>query len=87
MARIEFNWSHPNPDGLTFCLYEDGKKIIGDIAEMHFSLLMDGKEQKPYTYHATAVNQFGLESVPSNPAKVDFFAPSAPTGFAASLIG
>lgn len=94
MASIEFRWSHDGRredgsvvSGLHYRLYENGQLAVDDIAELHFSLLMEGKAFGKYAYHVTAVDMMGLESPPSNTKDIDFFRPSAPTGLTASFSG
>jgi hypothetical protein len=85
---IRINWeaptentdgsSIPDPSVLTYRLYEDGALAVDEIAALNFELLMDGREQRPYTYTVTAV-RFGLESPQSEPAVANFTVPTAPT--------
>ena len=69
----------PDPSVLTYRLYEDGKLVVDEIAALNFELLMEGREQKAYSYTLTAV-RFGLESPQSEPAIANFIPPTAPSG-------
>lgn len=87
MASLSFNWSHINPDdsNITFNLYENGTKVIEDISQLKFTLLMDSKEQGNYEYYVTAFDEdTRLESIPSNKVSVNFTIPDAPIGLSAS---
>jgi len=80
MAHLNFKWDYAAPQGITFNLYEDGNKIVEDIGQLDFSLLMDGKPDGHYDYEVTAFDtQTHRESVPSNSVGVDFFVPAEPT--------
>ena len=88
MANLNFTWNHDAPNNLTYNLYENGEKIVSDIAVLNFSLLMDGKAEGNYNYYVTAVDTTTkLESAPSATLPVNFTKPSAPTGLAASFSG
>jgi len=87
MASLNFTWDHENPDDspITFKLYENGVKVVEDIAQLSFSLLMDDKEQGYYEYNITSYDtRTKLESEPSASVGVNFTVPSAPTGFGVS---
>jgi hypothetical protein len=82
--HIPFKWDYDQPyvADVHFRLYEDGELVVDDIGELHFDLLMEGKELKEYTYHVTAVrSEFDIESDPSNSLMVPFTKPAAPTNF------
>ena len=81
MASLQFSWSNTNPDSnITYRLYEDGAQIVADIAVLNFTLIMDGKEEKEYTYYVTSFDEATrLESVPSNSVPINFMTPTAPT--------
>jgi len=68
----------PDPSVLTYRLYEDGELAVDDIGALNFELLMEGREQRAYTYTVTAV-RLGLESAQSNPVTANFISPTAPT--------
>lgn len=96
MGHLNFSWEAPTTkeDGsgltspLTYNLYEDGVKIVGDIAATNFSLTMEGKEYKTYSYTATAVDTVtGLESKQSNPVGVSYAPPKPPAGLKGSFSG
>lgn len=89
MAHINFSWTAPTTladgtalsDKITYNLYENGTKIVPDIAATNFSLLMDGKVAGVYTYTVTTTDSATtLESVQSVPVKVSFVSPQSPTG-------
>ena len=87
MASLNFTWSSGNPDGspITYNLYEDGAKVVSDIAQLTFSLLMDGKDFGSYDYYVTSYDTTTkLESIPSETLTVNFTIPSAPTGLSVS---
>ena len=90
MAKIDFSWTYaPEADHphVFFRLYENGQKVVDDIGEMKFSLLMDSHAHATYTYVVTAVDaDKGLESTPSNSVRIPFFPPAAPTGFKGLLM-
>ena len=86
MKSLSFNWNHDTPEGLTYNLYEDGVKVVSDIETLNFTLIMEGKEQKEYTYYVTSFDtRTKLESVPSQSVSVNFTQPSAPTGLSVSF--
>lgn len=86
-GSIEFLWTHDNPEGLTYRLYEDGTLAVDDIGEMKFTLLMEGKPYKAYGYHVTAYDsRTKLESEASNVVTVNFTIPAAPTDLRASWL-
>ena len=90
MASLNFTWDHDNPAGssITFNLYEDGEKVVSDIGQLSFTLLMDDKDQGSYDYYLTTFDtKTKLESIPSETLTINFTTPSAPTGFAASWAG
>jgi len=89
MAKLDFSWQyaaeadHPH---VFFRLYENGQKVVDDIGEMKFSLLMDDHAHATYSYAVTTVDADSrLESTPSNAIKIPFFPPAAPTGLQGSL--
>lgn len=85
---ILFQWeyNYPYVDEVNFRLYENGNVVVDDIGELHFVLLMDGKEYGDYQYQVTAFRN-GIESTPSNTVNVDFTQPAAPTNLTAKLGG
>lgn len=94
MSHLLFNWVAPttHEDGsaisttLTYNLYEDTVKIVPNIGALSFSLLMDGKSYKSYSYYLTAVDSStGLESKPSPTVTAAFIPPKPPTGFSYSF--
>ena len=83
MASLKFTWNDEYNDRpeITYNLYENNEKIVTDIAQLMFSLLMDGKDEGEYSYYVTAYdNLTKLESPPSNIISVNFTVPAAPTG-------
>lgn len=88
MASLNFTWDHDTQTDLTYCLYENGEKIVADIEVLNFSLIMDGKDVGEYQYYVTAVSTITkLESAPSAVLTVNFTRPAAPHGLTASLVG
>jgi len=94
MGHLNFSWEAPTTkeDGsgltspLTYNLYEDGVKIVGDIAATNFSLTMEGKEYKTYSYTATAVDTVtGLVSRHSPALEVAYLPPKPPAGLQGSF--
>lgn len=96
---IQFSWQAPadRTDGtaltpeeinaLSYRLHENGELAVDQIAEVNFTLLMEGKPHGQYTYTLTAVEALrGLESPPTEPVVINFIPPAAPVGFAASWI-
>jgi len=95
MTHLNFSWSAPTTyengatitDSLTYNLYENGSKVVTDIAALNFSLVMDGKSPGVYTYTVTAVDvATSLESVQSAPVQVSFIAPKSPENFVYTLV-
>lgn len=86
-GSILFNWTHENPEGLTYRLFEDGELVVDEIGEMNFTLLMNGKPYKEYSYHVTAYDpRTKLESEASNVVTVNFMIPAAPRELRASWV-
>jgi len=87
MASLLFSWSSGNPgnNNITYNLYENGTKVVSDIAELQFSLMMGGKEYGDYSYYLTSYDtKTKLESIPSETLIVNFTAPVSPVGFTVS---
>lgn len=85
MPSLNFKWEHPTLENQTFSLYENDKKVVGDIAALNFSLDMTGKSNGVYSYTMTTYDtKTRLESIHSQPLKVNFVVPAAPTGFSVS---
>ncbi len=90
MASLSFSWRHDNPAGskITFNLYENGELAVDGIAQLQFSLLMDGKPHGEYSYYVTATDsKTKLESDPSESVSINFMVPASPDGFTASWAG
>lgn len=84
--KIEFSWTHENPnnEAVTYTLYHyppngDGsaEKVVQNIATMKFSFMMNGEDQGRHQFHVTATNEFG-ESPPSNAIIIEYHLPKAP---------
>lgn len=77
----------PSTTPITYSLYEDGVKIVDNIADLSFSLLMTGKPSKVYNYSLTATDTLDhLESAPSEPVAISFIVPKPPVGLLASFV-
>lgn len=85
--HLKINWTHtdPEPNQVTFRLYENDVVIVDNIGEMEFSLLMEEKEQGVYEYSVDAV-KYGIASERSNSVSVNFTKPETPGDLTVSWI-